>query len=384
MSRLSGFVASFKLYMRKINFMFAGIFLLFSGHNTRAVIALCRFFDKYNLPFVIVASSHLDPIFKTDWSSYIIFCRLDKKLDLRLFQQVKAAAENTIGADHKLIYCPTTEFMNQFVLGCREELDLVGIRIQLPSAELYHRLTDKIVSSNLVESISGLLSPPNLEWNNLTAPCVFKPKENIVGGEVLYPVLCFTELEVKQAASELSPDRWFVQRYVSGQSHYLCGYLCRDGQRAWYWQTNLLQQPGGKSIVLAKMGLNPGIDEENLFSGLTRVGYFGPFMMEVIQDNAGGLNYIEINPRFWGPLQLAVDAYPAVLELFAEDMGWKVTNLKIPDDHTCWYAWAKGARTPDCKKYPEAGSIDTDELNRLLKIHDVYGHEDTKLLQGVY
>jgi hypothetical protein len=149
-----------------------------------------------------------------------------------------------------------------------------------------------------------------MSWEQVHAPCVFKPKRNISNGVVLYPILCFDEQDVCDAVARLNADEWFIQRYVEGQSHYLCGYISRDGTYRAYWQTNLMQQPEGKSIVLARIGANPGVDEESFFSGLARQGYFGPVMMEIIEEATGKLNYIEINPRFWGPLQLAVDACP--------------------------------------------------------------------------
>ncbi|KAA6184676.1 hypothetical protein F2Q65_11260 [Thiohalocapsa marina] len=177
-------------------------------------------------------------------------------------------------------------------------------------------------------------------------------------------------------------QEWFAQTWVEGQSHYLCGYLARDGQRAYFWQDNLLQQPGGKSMVLARSGANPGVDVDRLFVGLHALGFHGPFMMELISDAHGALHYIEINPRFWGPLQLVLTACPRLLILFARDHG--ATLAEPPPPPTAgphWYAWAQGARQGDCRHYPGAQGLPAEKL---LLQHDVYAAADTQALHACF
>src|SRR5690606_17064169 len=84
-------------------------------------------------------------------------------------------------------------------------------------------------------------------------------------------------------------------------------------------------QPGGKSILAAQTCDNPGIDDARIFRSLHRNGYFGPFVMEVIYDG-NDFWFIEINPRFWGPLQLGIDCGSRFLDLFLEDYGLSVNN----------------------------------------------------------
>ena len=353
-------------------------FLLFSGHNDRAVLALCRFFQGRGLPFVIAAAGRHDAIHRTAYASQVVFNRTDRSLGVDLFTGLLQRQ------GHPLVYCPTTEFINHFVLAHRPALADAGLDIGLPDAAVYAQLTSKLASQAVVQGLVGLQPPPSQPLARAHAPCVLKPRANVQSAQVLYPRLCLDEASLAMALAGLDADDWFAQDYIDGQSHYLCGYLARDGQHAWYWQDNLLQQPQGKSIVLARTGENPGLDARRLFDGLHRLGYHGPFMMEVIRDAAGRLHYIEINPRFWGPLQLALDACPQVLALFAQDHGAPAPAAAAPmaaTESPRWYAWAHGAQLNGCRRYPQAAALGNDaELQTLLARHDVYRGDDSHAL----
>ncbi|MFA7282586.1 MAG: hypothetical protein WC100_21060 [Sterolibacterium sp.] len=353
-------------------------FLLFSGHNDRAVVTLCRFFAQAGLPFCIVSSGRGDLIHDTTWNDHVIFNRLDNVIDVAWLRQLATNLTDT------LIYCPTNEFMNDFLLVHRDALHGCGLEISLPERAVYDELTSKSQSQVTLTALCHELrlpSPQNIHAPH--APCVLKPVQNVAGGRVLYPLLCRTPAELARALTGLDRSNYFAQDLIVGQSHYLCAYLARDGSVASFWQTNLMQQPGGKSIVLARPGANPGVNEARLFAGLHQRGYHGPFMMEVIVSDSG-IYYIEINPRFWGPLQLALDVCPAILGLFVRDHGFEV---KLPaarqSDQAC-YAWAFGAATPGCVMHPAAHSLPPQQIQQLLHAHDVYAREDTRALHACH
>ena len=350
-------------------------FLLFSGYNDRAVVALCRFFARQRLPFVIVAAGPTDAIWRTTWASFVMLSRLDKRLDVALFQVAVQAAQQL-----RLVYCPTTEFMNQFVLDQRLALQAVGVQVSLPAAPVYFQLTSKLHSAAVVQQLTGIHPPPAMAWSHLKIPCVLKPIHNVSGAqEMVYPQLCSTDEQLQSALKGLDPAQWFAQAWVEGQSYYLCGYLARDGKHASFWQENLLQQPGGKSMVLARSGANPGVDVDRLFIGLHHLGFHGPFMMELISDAQGTLHFIEINPRFWGPLQLALTACPRLLILYARDHGAIVSEPPPTTAGPHWYAWAQGARQGNCRYYPGAHGLPVENL---LREHDVYAAPDTHALHS--
>ncbi len=357
-------------------------FVLFSGHNDRAVVALCRFFDQQALSFAIVAQGPRDAIWRTRWRRHVVLSRLDVRLDVALF----AAVAQAVGTgETPAVICPTTEFMNQFLLDQRAAVEASGLVVPLPAAALYAQLTGKHSSLAVMQRLASLQPPPRQPDGHWHAPCVLKPRENVSGNKVLYPKLCLTDAALHAALPGLDEAQWFAQDWVEGQSHYLCAYLARNGDRAWYWQDNLLQQPGGKSMVLARSGANPGVDVDALFDGLAALGYHGPFMMELLRDAAGRLHYIEINPRFWGPLQLALAACPRLLTLFARDAGANLPDAPEPAPGPHWYAWAHGGSAPGCRHYPAAAPLEPlGPGHPLLRDHDVYAAADTAALQGCY
>jgi hypothetical protein len=367
------------------------VLILFSGHNDRAVVALCRALTARGLPFALVSSGPEDPILRTQYASRIAMVREDRRVDLALFERIRAAL-----GSRQPVYASTTEFINSFVLDHHASLQAMGWHVPLPPPAVYRQLTSKHDSAAVIQQLCGIGAPPPLEHARADAPCVFKPRHNLAGGQVLYPALCLDSAAVQEARARCPADRWFVQRYIDGQSHYLCAMLAHDGRACAVWQVNLLQQPQGKSIVLARTGHNPGVDAEALLTGLHRLGYAGPLMIEFLQTADGQLHYIETNPRFWGPLQLAVDACPALMDLYLEELGWPaapVTPAAPPASPAGppaaaalphWYAWAKGAAVAGCRRYPALDGWSDSDLQELLARQDVYARDDTRALAGVW
>ena len=352
----------------------APTFLLFSGHNERAVVTLCRYFTAAGLPFVIASAGADDAIHRTAYASRVVFERTDRAVDVGLFAHL---AQGHGGA---LTYCPTTEFINDFVLRHRSVLAATGLRIGLPPRGVYELLTGKESSPAALAGVPGLRQIPCMPVSDARAPCVLKPVQNVQGGRVDYPLLCPDAKALDEARAQIDVSRYFAQPFVRGQSFYFCAYLGTDGGHVGYWQENLLQQPGGKSIVLARTCANPGLDEAALCRRLAALGFHGPFMMELI-GNADGLHYIEINPRFWGPLQLALDACPELLHRYAEGEGATVARTPAAAIEGC-YAWAFGARAEGLQRYPAARSL--PDADRLLREHDIYNRPDTAALAGCH
>jgi hypothetical protein len=356
----------------------ARCFVLFSGHNDRAVIALARYFTQAGLPFVVVSAGPGDAIHRTAYAPRVVFERRDRLLDAGLFLRLAESLGPT------LVLVPTTEYINDFLLGEPAVLAHPRLVPGLPSATIYRRLTSKLDSQALLAGVPGLHLPGRRPLAEATAPCVLKPARNTLPGEVLYPLLCDSATELADAVARLDPALWFAQDYVRGQSHYYCACLARDGHHVGFWQENLMQQAAGKSIVLAREGENPGVDTVALMQRLHAAGFHGPLMVEVIVDAAGRAHYIETNPRFWGPLQLALDACPALLDLYATEQGLPPASA-TPRRETAGkkrYAWAYGASRPGTRRLPAAEALAAAELERSLQCHDVYARADTIALHG--
>jgi len=356
--------------------------IIFSGHNERAVIALCRYLKDNNVPFFIVSRSGNDAIYRTDWRRNVVFQRDSDELSIKLMQKINQALPIHVETP---AFCPTSEFLNAFILENRQPLEGLGWLVNFPDSDIYQDLSNKARSPKIIQSLTAIMPPPSLSSMQWQGPCVLKPKYNISNGKVLYPLLCNTKAEFIKNLRAIESTEWFVQKLIVGDSIYLCSYLDKSGAWSAYWQENLLQQPGGKSMVLSRSTRNPGVDVPSLMQGLHGLGYFGPFMMEIIRDKVGVLHFIEVNPRFWGPLELCRSACPSLLGRFLSDLNSQAGHCseEVSNGLTYWYAWAFGALNSKCHVYPGLNSslsrVDTTEM--LLK-YDVYAGSDTKELHN--
>lgn len=350
--------------------------LLFSGHNQRSVVALCRYFSSIRQPFVIVSSSQTDPIYKTDYKSSVIFEREDSSLSVSLFEKISQISQK------ELAYCPTSEYLNNFFLEHAELLSDLNFFSCMPSKKIYADVTGKKSSQLIFNHCDDISIIEELPIKEATIPFVLKPFKNIVDGKVLYPFIIQTEKESREILNSVPHNLYFAQKYINGQSYYCCGYLSQNGKYSLYWQENLLQQPNGKSIVFAKSCKNPGIKEQQMIEALKRTGFHGPFMIEFLKEK-NSFHFIEINPRFWGPLQLGVDFNSRFINLFAADQfGQEIHSVHKNEEKDKYYAWYFGAKNQELKEYPACEGI--NNVEDLMWANDVYNRQDTIRLSHQY
>lgn len=337
------------------------IFLLFSGYNERAVFALCYFFETRNLKFTIVARNDSDKILKTRWHKNVSWTRTSDDINISIFQYI---SKKIIGFDN-IIYCPTTEFINNFFNINIETLSYLGYETVIANKKIYDVLTNKFSSKDFVKNNFGIDAPPEKRINSNSFPIIIKPKKNIINNKSHYPIIIKNKEELARAAATLELREWFAQSYIIGQSYYFCAYITKKFNHRHYWQKNFIQQDAGKSIVLAKNSLNPGVDEERIINKLIEIKYRGPIMIEFIKTASDEIFFIEINPRFWGPLGLAIKCNSDLLKIFAAD-----ALDESFEENDYWYSWKEGYDETS-KKYPCFSSIEKEFKNLILK-NDIY------------
>jgi predicted ATP-grasp superfamily ATP-dependent carboligase len=106
-------------------------------------------------------------------------------------------------------------------------------------------------------------------------------------------------------------------------------------------QKTLVQQPGGRSVLKAKIDLLPDDVIKKVDKMLLSLRWYGLLMIE-FKELDGEYYAIECNPRLWGPLQLAVDNdfdFPYALWCLA--MGEKIES-RNQLMHNVGYRWAGG------------------------------------------
>src|SRR5690606_31087 len=292
-------------------------FLLFSGYNIRAVVALCRLFAQAKAPFFVVAAGPEDPLLRTDYAAQVFHVRRSKTLCM---QEINGIAERLSAEQgiETLILCPTSEFLNQFLLDHQADW-APSLAWAAVDRALYEQVTSKWQLGSELASRGILPMPLAVELAAPSYPLVLKPRLNVSAGRTLYPIFIRNAEEWREVSAVEDLSLYFAQRYLDGQSHYLCFYVSRSGEIEGYAQTNLVQQPGGKSIVLAQARrLEEFPVAPKVMDWLREVGYRGPIMIELMEAD-GQTYFIEANPRFWGPLQLAFSANPRLLALYLQD-----------------------------------------------------------------
>jgi len=306
--------------------------LIFSGFNQRAVVSFMRTLERQGIDYAVIALSSEDSIFETAYRSRVMAIRKSTKLDLDDFLETIRTVRMKFKREELLI-APSSEALNRFLLQNRESFESMGCVIPLVDEELYLKISDKYNFCALCRD-EGISVPKECDIDSIREfPVVAKPKEYFSRnrGAYIVPVIIKNEEELDEFRRNSDLDDYFFQEYVGGRSLYLLYYFYRDGRVKKFSQENLIQQPGGKSIIAAVSSGFHDDPESNAYESLLRkLKFSGLVMIEVKQYE--GVNYmIEANPRFWGPSQLFVDAGRNLFEAFLDDWGFEVMDASETD-----------------------------------------------------
>lgn len=284
-------------------------YVIFSGANERAVIAICRSFWGRGVACSIVARPDADLLKLTRFAVWIDAVRAVDRLDLNdMLSAVVLLRDRFVG--ERLVFLPTSESVIRVLLDHRIQFEEAGLEIPLVSKTVYQRVSDKHSFLSLANDF-GVPLPPVVDIPTVdNLPLVAKPRCELQAesGRKLYPELLFSPADLQRFEQKWPREEYFFQRYLDGNSYYYLAYFPRDGEPLVRYQRNLLQQPNGKSVIAAQLCSCP--DEKTrdaLIGALRSVGFFGFIMIEVMELN-GVFYLIEANPRFWGPFELALKA----------------------------------------------------------------------------
>lgn len=294
-------------------------FLIFSGSNTRAVVAFCRALAARKLTIAIVARTGEDPILRTQYRRNVVALRTLERLDFADLDRCIGEARLKTGIQ-EFVICPVSEFLNLFLLEHGEFFASRGCTVPLVNYDLYRRVSDKHSFSRICYS-HGIPIPRAVALETRPKfPFVAKPLYNITAEKrSLYPHLIFAADDLAAFHHNENADDFYFEEFVVGPSYYLLYYLSRRGEVTAWSQQNLAQQPGGKSIVLAKAAqVHSQPIAVRFVEILRRLGFWGLAMIEIIRQGDDYV-FIELNPRFWGPFQLLLNAGSPLLDAFIDD-----------------------------------------------------------------
>lgn len=322
-------------------------FLVFSGGNDRAVLGFLRALRLCGERARIVARTPQDRILRTLYRRDVKWIRPGHELSLDIFSDCIRRVRAATG-DGALVVLPSTEYFNTFLLRHRREIEAMRCEIPLVDAALYARLTGKLSATAFFAS-AGLAIPREAPVSDgIELPVVAKPRRNVSAtGQSLYPHLLENRGQLETFRRACDAGDYFFQEYVRGDSLYLLFYLSRTGRHDFLWsQRNLLQQPDGKSMLLAdRSNFHRSEVAERIVRALRDADFHGIGMVEIIRTPGRDV-FIEMNPRIWGPVQFCLDQRQPLVQAF---IGEALTGDPLH------YAGARTARSR--KRYFWLGGV---------------------------
>jgi predicted ATP-grasp superfamily ATP-dependent carboligase len=219
------------------------------------------------------------------------------------------------------VLLPMTDLTAPLVLQARARLG--GLRTALPTLVAYEAVSDKYALFKLAEQV-GVRSPETrvvsrrnvASLENLSAyPLVVKPRRSaersaagVTKRAVRYADNAQELAEIAAAELRDDADELLVQQYVSGFGAGVFGLYDRGKPLFFFAHRRLREKPpsGGISVLCESTSLpEEGVEAARRL--LDSLQWHGVAMVEFKIDPQGRTWLIEINARFWGSLQLAVD-----------------------------------------------------------------------------
>ena len=217
------------------------------------------------------------------------------------------------------IVLPLTEAAMLALLPAR---DTLGATLPCASAESFRRISDKGLLLETAGQVGiavpeqrTLTGADQAGWSGLAAmgfPLVLKPARSVAGGLKLSVQHAANVAELELVRQRLPAEAYpiLAQRRIVGPGVGIF-LLVWDGEtRAVFSHRRIREKPpaGGVSVYRESIAAEPGLVARSR-ALLDRFAWQGVAMIEYKVDEATGTPYLmEINGRFWGSLQLAIDA----------------------------------------------------------------------------
>lgn len=218
---------------------------------------------------------------------------------------------------------PMTEVTTSLTLRYREQFR--GIRIPFPSFEIFDLLSDKFRLFKLAERL-GVCMPRTIFVdegsrfsdlpNDLRFPVVLKPyrsqicvDSHWIPTSVAYADSRNEILKLVQAIPFFHDHPMLIQEYIRGEGQGIFALYFRGNPIAFFAHRRIREKPpsGGVSVLSESIKLNSTMVAAARRL-LDHVELHGVAMVEFKVSSEGTPYLMEVNARFWGSLQLAIDA----------------------------------------------------------------------------
>jgi predicted ATP-grasp superfamily ATP-dependent carboligase len=291
--------------------------LILDGHTNQA-LACVR--SLGNAGYTVLVGSHKRfPL--GAWSRYCADRFLLTEESVEAFASMREWARR----EDVEIVLPLTERSCVLCNEERTQWEELGITVGCGSDEMLQSAFDKELTLLRAEACDVRIPPTRFPKSlddclsaveELGFPCVVKSRwSNAWNGKHFLPIQSPTYLSSLEDSSAVflkhkQEDNWpLVQGFVAGQGKGVFALCDRGRVLAWFAHERLRDtRPTGSSSSLRRsIHLEPRLRDpaEKLLSELN---WHGPAMVEFKDDGINQPCLMEINGRFWGSLQLAIDA----------------------------------------------------------------------------
>jgi predicted ATP-grasp superfamily ATP-dependent carboligase len=298
--------------------------VLLVDENSRAGLAAIRSLGRAGTK-VIVASNHPSPLaaaskYCSNFQNSPSFSDVEKFHHwlIKLLEDLRPTA-----------LFPVTDKALELCLGVEKEIKKISA-FPFISSDLFLIVNSKRTLLEKAKSL-GINTPRTLEVNNLEQleqlqsfnyPVVFK--SNKLSSNKAVKVRYFKSFDELSDTIKSNPEELqgsLFQEYIEGSGVGVFA-LCHNGQVfSSFCHRRLLEKPpsGGVSVLSESISTDnaPVVETKKLLQALN---WHGIAMVEFKKSTDGNFYLMEINPRFWGSLQLAIDCkrdFPFELYQFA-------------------------------------------------------------------
>lgn len=255
--------------------------------------------------------------------------------------------------------------------------------------KLAQRLNVRVPDTHFVKDVGTLddILP------QVTYPAVLKPYRSMIlsGGRWIHSCVQYAnstkELRETVARHEyFSEHPFLIQEYVSGQGQGIFALYDHGTPLTFFAHRRLREKPptGGESVLSESIPVDPE-RRAMAHSILQSVGWHGVAMVEFKVSPDGTPYLIEVNGRFWGSLQLAIDS--------GVDFPWLLYQLAVggPVDDVDTYAvgvrwrWLLGDFARLCKilmskkSDPVSSPGKLESILQFLRCFETPAHSQSKL-----
>jgi|SRR5690554_2770122 len=310
--------------------------LILGSESTRAAISILRGLKNIeNNIYVAISNSNKSDrfAFRKYAKDYLFYNDMSEKDFIDSLLNFR----NEIGDFY--LFC-IGDLKTEWILLNKETLNSNGINFEAPGLQEFKKMLFK-PDYLKVSSKFGLKIPQELtikEAMNLLEnkkSIVLKAEDSKTLKKYKKPLIIEDIKSINKI--DLNENNFIIQEFVDGPSVYYSAYYKKGRKISSFEQINLVQQPGGGSVVKAapyKISEEVIEKTDNMFKELNWSGV----MMVEYKVQEGKYYSIECNPRYWGPNQLLIDNgvnFPRLM------LGLKEENSKTLNTDV-GYKWING------------------------------------------